>query len=143
MSVVPLMWRDWWDDFEPRPSRLLDQHFGLGLNRDDLLSGIRSPFRPAGYVRPWRTLGRQDSGLSAVTADKDKFQVLKFIVSVEAEDYFPLGIKYFNYNYILRYGSLFLSLVCQLFTYKTLHNISSHLYNIRTCHRLVFSTAKC
>lgn len=79
MSIVPLMFRDWWDDFgiDHPSSRLLDQHFGMGLNRNDLLSSFRnspSLFR-GGYFRPWRSeLLRQDSG-STVTADKDKFQV--------------------------------------------------------------------
>ncbi|XP_046999942.1 protein lethal(2)essential for life-like [Schistocerca americana] len=78
MSVVPLLWRDWWDDWEPRTGRLLDQHFGLGLSRDELLSGlgVRSPLlRPTGYLRPWRSLARQDSGTSAIAVDKDRFQV--------------------------------------------------------------------
>lgn len=79
MSLVPLMFRDWWDDFEmPRASRLLDQQFGLGLNRDDLLNSLSltrpTPFR--NYIRPWRTpLARQDSG-STINADKEKFQVI-------------------------------------------------------------------
>ena len=72
MSLVPLLFRDWWDDFE-RPSRLLDQHFGLGLRHNDLLhpgSLLRT-----GYVRPWRNITRQESGSSSITADKEKFQV--------------------------------------------------------------------
>ena len=72
MSLVPLLFRDWWDDFE-RPSRLLDQHFGLGLRHNDLLhpgSLLRT-----GYIRPWRNITRQESGSSSITADKDKFQV--------------------------------------------------------------------
>lgn len=79
MSLVPLLYRDWWDEEDFfRPSRLLDQHFGTGLRRDDLLnsvSSIRSPFR--NYVRPWRSnaLARQDSG-STITQDQEKFQVI-------------------------------------------------------------------
>lgn len=79
--MVPLLFRDWWDeeDFH-RPSRLLDQHFGIGLRRDDLLNSLgafpRSSLR--NYIRPWRTssaLTRQDSG-STIQSDKDKFQVI-------------------------------------------------------------------
>lgn len=73
MSLVPLLFRDWWDDFD-RPSRLLDQNFGLGLRHHDLLhpgSLLRT-----GYIRPWRNITRQDSGSSNITADKDKFQVI-------------------------------------------------------------------
>lgn len=82
MSVVPLMFRDWWDDFGESPfrsSRLLDQQFGTGLRRDDLMSSFwnttPSVLR-SGYVRPWgnRNLQRQESG-STVNFDKEKFQV--------------------------------------------------------------------
>lgn len=72
MSLVPLLFHDWWDDLD-RPSRLLDQHFGLGLRHHELLHP-RSLLR-TGYIRPWRNITRQDSGSSNITADKEKFQV--------------------------------------------------------------------
>lgn len=84
MSVVPLMFRDWWDDVDRPTSRLIDQHFGSGLHRDDLLSGLsslslarpRSLFGGTGYYRPWRNVVRQNSGgASTVQADSEKFQV--------------------------------------------------------------------
>ncbi|KAB0803986.1 hypothetical protein PPYR_00956 [Photinus pyralis] len=81
MSMVPLLFRDWWDDIElSRPRRLLDQHFGTELNRDDLLSSFtnvpRCSLLSNRYFRPWRTeIARQDSG-STINADKDKFQVI-------------------------------------------------------------------
>lgn len=76
MSLIPLLYRDWWEDFD-RPSRLFDQNFGLGLNRDDLLSSMLSrPLLRQGYVRPWRdSYNRQNSGSSTLQVDKDKFQV--------------------------------------------------------------------
>ncbi|XP_077298471.1 lethal (2) essential for life [Arctopsyche grandis] len=83
MSVVPLMFRDWWEDFErERPSRIMDQQFGLGLRRDDLLSSLNSfpssntMFRNS-YFRPWRAqnLTRQESA-STINLDKEKFQVI-------------------------------------------------------------------
>lgn len=76
MSLVPMLFRDWWDDFElSRPSRLLDQQFGLGINRDDLLSSFN--LRNSRYLRPWRSniLSRQDSG-STIANDSEKFQVI-------------------------------------------------------------------
>ncbi|XP_019771215.1 protein lethal(2)essential for life isoform X1 [Dendroctonus ponderosae] len=81
MSVIPMLYRDWWDeeDWFNRPSRLLDQQFGLGLKRDDLLNSFRTFPRSAltrNYVRPWSTssvLQRQESG-STIQQDKDKFQ---------------------------------------------------------------------
>ena len=76
MSMVPMLFRDWWDDYEfSRPSRLLDQQFGLGLNRDELWNSIG--LRNSRYLRPWRSAAvtRQDSG-STITSDKDRFQVI-------------------------------------------------------------------
>lgn len=86
MSVVPLSFRDWWDDFDRlserpfRSSRLLDQEFGTGLRRDDLLSSFWNPTPSvlrSGYVRPWRanTLKREGSG-STINLENDKFQVI-------------------------------------------------------------------
>ncbi|KAF4519163.1 hypothetical protein B566_EDAN008226 [Ephemera danica] len=48
MSMVPMVFRDWWDDFDRPMSRLWDNNFGLGLRRDDLLRSH------ANYIRPWR-----------------------------------------------------------------------------------------
>lgn len=85
MSVVPLMFRDWWDDFDRPVSRLMDQHFGRALNRDELLSrfsdlGLERPLRSIfrdRYYRPWRNVARQaSSGSSTIQIDsKDNFQV--------------------------------------------------------------------
>ncbi|XP_075981251.1 lethal (2) essential for life [Anticarsia gemmatalis] len=79
MSIVPMMFRDWWDEWD-RPSRLLDQHFGMGLKRDELLSSLStlpstSLFRNS-YFRPWRTnLQRQESA-STINLTKEKFEVI-------------------------------------------------------------------
>lgn len=92
MSVVPLIFRDWWDDFERPVSRLMDQHFGRGLNRDDLLSRfsdinfdrpLRSIFRDR-YYRPWSNVtGQPSSGSSTIQLDnKDNFQVGKRHVKI-------------------------------------------------------------
>ncbi|XP_011308542.1 protein lethal(2)essential for life isoform X2 [Fopius arisanus] len=85
MSIVPLMFRDWWEEFDRPASRLIDQHFGSGLSRDDLLTSFsslglgrsRPLFTSPGYYRPWRTLARQNSGgASTIQCDKDKFEVI-------------------------------------------------------------------
>ncbi|XP_022188126.1 protein lethal(2)essential for life [Nilaparvata lugens] len=97
MSLVPLLFRDWWDDFDtphhhtPRASRLLDQHFGLGLNRDELVSSLAN-IRPSvlrtGYIRPWsNALVRQNSGVSNLTADNEKVQV-----SLDVQQFAPSEI---------------------------------------------------
>lgn len=90
MSNVPLTFRDWWvDDYDfdfdslrrPRTSRLIDQHFGTVLRKNDLLSSLanthigNSP-RSSPYYRPWsNSLARQDSG-STLNVEKDKFQII-------------------------------------------------------------------
>lgn len=88
------MFRDWWSDldFEPsyRTSRLLDQHFGSGLKRDDLFSSVStrpSVFSRTGYVRPWvnSNLARQDSG-STVNVDKEKYTVILDVAQFTPEE---------------------------------------------------------
>lgn len=81
MSLVPLLFRDWWDDFDrERPSKLLDQHFGLGLKKDDLFnnySTLSTPLiRPGRYFRPWGELMRSHSGSSNIKANDKQFQVI-------------------------------------------------------------------
>ncbi|KAJ8916260.1 hypothetical protein NQ315_016400 [Exocentrus adspersus] len=62
-----------------RPSTLLDQHFGLVLDPEEMfLQSFRTPGyisrSPAGYLRNWASpASRQDTG-SVVSFDKDKFQ---------------------------------------------------------------------
>lgn len=75
MSLIPFLL-----DYEmERPRRLFDQHFGLALTPDDLLSlsGMSGgPMASREYYRPWRHLAAaaRDVG-SSIKADKDKFQV--------------------------------------------------------------------
>ncbi|KAF7382355.1 hypothetical protein HZH68_015274 [Vespula germanica] len=91
MSIVPLVFRDWWEDMDRPVSRIWDQYFGRGLNRDDLISefsnlGINRPFltpfrsllgNNSTYYRPWRTVTRQNSGgSSTIKMEKDNFQVI-------------------------------------------------------------------
>lgn len=71
MSLIPLLFQG--------PSRILDQHFGHGLELDDLMTSMAvSPMISRHYIRPWRSLARSashvDSG-SKITIDKDKYQV--------------------------------------------------------------------
>ncbi|XP_023023353.2 protein lethal(2)essential for life-like [Leptinotarsa decemlineata] len=78
MSLYPFFDDYYYQRPTHRPSRLLDQHFGLGLSPDDFLEALTVPRMvarcPAGYMRPWRTeLSRQDTG-STVSLDKDRFQ---------------------------------------------------------------------
>ncbi|KAK9879613.1 hypothetical protein WA026_006677 [Henosepilachna vigintioctopunctata] len=76
MSVLPFFLNNYL-----RPTRLLDQQFGLCLDPDDLLSPIVDPGylssylrNPVGYIRPWRTeISQRDVG-STLSVDNDKFQ---------------------------------------------------------------------
>lgn len=82
--MIPTLFRDWWDDFE-RPSRLLDQHFGMGLTRDELLRTLSVPSART-YYRPWRSLLEQSSGVSKIENDKDKFQVIIDVQQFKPEE---------------------------------------------------------
>ncbi|KAL6254586.1 hypothetical protein P5V15_014638 [Pogonomyrmex californicus] len=90
MSLVPLLFSDWWEDLE-FPHRLFDQNFGLGIHPDQLCHpGVLERFAlqqrdrqrlrpsPMAYYRPWGELmrSREEGGTSTVKADKDKFQVI-------------------------------------------------------------------
>ncbi|GFQ74506.1 protein lethal(2)essential for life [Trichonephila clavata] len=72
MSLFPLVSRGWWDAWD-YPSRILDQHFGMGLLDDDLLS----PTLYSGFLlRPRTQLNIDNSGQSEVENDPDKFKVM-------------------------------------------------------------------
>ncbi|XP_014205038.1 protein lethal(2)essential for life [Copidosoma floridanum] len=97
MSLVPLLFSDWWQDLE-RPHRLLDQDFGLGLTanqlvRPSMLEQYLMPYekRPhplSTYYRPWAELMRQveGGGTSTVKADKDKFEVILDVAHFKPEE---------------------------------------------------------
>lgn len=80
MSLLPFLL----DYDAPRPRRLLEQHFGLGLTPEDLLTLVVEPShhhqQPAlnrgDYYRPWRNAiaSLRDVG-SSIKSDKEKFQV--------------------------------------------------------------------
>jgi crystallin alpha B len=74
MSLVPLFMGDMLDELH-RPVSLFDQHFGVGMLGDDLLShSLVAPLR-VGYYRPWRSQAARHSGVSHIQNDKDEFRV--------------------------------------------------------------------
>ncbi|KAL1502290.1 hypothetical protein ABEB36_007456 [Hypothenemus hampei] len=78
MSLLPLLFGDY-EYPVVRPSRILDQHFGLGLGHDDLFQPLNLNNRlvtrtPAGYLRNWRAHAAHHDTGSTVSFDKDKFQ---------------------------------------------------------------------
>lgn len=94
MSLVPLIFSDWWEDLD-RPHHLLDQNFGLGVHPEQLPTPQKlemyylQPQKrcPANYIRPWAELLRQgDKGVSTVEADKDKFQVTLDVQQFKPEE---------------------------------------------------------
>lgn len=98
MSLVPLLFSDWWQDLD-RPHHLLDQDFGHGLHHHQLapahfLETYAHPLRRrnanplAAYYRPWGELMRQmeGGGTSTVKADKDKFQVVLDVQQFKPEE---------------------------------------------------------
>ena len=94
MSILPLLFSDWWQDLEG-PHHLHDQQFGSGMHPHYLSESSMQPKynlykrmmepryrqhqRGHHYPRPWAELMRSrqenEGGLSTVKADKDKFQV--------------------------------------------------------------------
>ncbi|XP_019877800.1 protein lethal(2)essential for life-like [Aethina tumida] len=89
MSLLPFF-----DDFNyiSRPSRLLDQHFGLGLTPEDLLEPMTVPRYltrcPAGYMRPWRSAASHLDEGSTIQFGKDKFNV-----NLDVQQFKPEEIK--------------------------------------------------
>lgn len=73
MSLFPYVF----NDFAVRPSRLLDQHFGLCLDADDLLAPltVNSDLLRRPYYRQWRAPSAGNDAGSIVNMNSDKFQV--------------------------------------------------------------------
>nr|AYP00110.1 small heat shock protein 20.1 [Laodelphax striatellus] len=68
MSLLPFVMRDFVDGFYP--PTIFGDHFGF--RPSSLLSSV--PLQ-AGYLRPWRLLDSQDSGISNIEEDKTNFKV--------------------------------------------------------------------
>ncbi|GFR32204.1 protein lethal(2)essential for life [Trichonephila clavata] len=72
MSSLPLLSRAWWNSWD-YPSRIVDQHFGMGL----LDSDLQSPSLCSGFLlRPRTLLNIDHSGQSEVKNDPNKFKVM-------------------------------------------------------------------
>lgn len=73
MSLLPYLFDDY--SFR-RPRRLMDQHFGLGLTPDDLLTVAAGPLLTREYYRPWRHMAAEARDLgSSIKSDSNKFQI--------------------------------------------------------------------
>ncbi|XP_059479752.1 protein lethal(2)essential for life-like [Neocloeon triangulifer] len=91
MSMVPMMFRDWWDDFELPRSRLWDNsNFGLGLHRDDLFRAHNSMLRPwtrrqqSAIVHPIQTeTANADNSVYSTVLDVSQFTPAELSVKVQ------------------------------------------------------------
>ncbi|XP_050091835.1 protein lethal(2)essential for life-like [Anopheles aquasalis] len=119
MSIVPIFFRNWWEDEWDRPlwnSRLLDQHFGGGVTADDLLNVLSTVadsqnrrlqqsqqhrHHPSGrYIRPWHSscvANKRDSG-STVNVTNDKFQI-----NLDVQQFAPeeISVKYVDKSLVV------------------------------------------
>ncbi|XP_066260078.1 protein lethal(2)essential for life-like [Euwallacea similis] len=72
-------------------SRLLDQHFGNGLDQEDLRPPV-NPNRkelsrtPAGYLRRWRSRNSSNDAGSTLVVDKEKFQANLDVQQFKSEE---------------------------------------------------------
>lgn len=75
MSLLPYLFDD---SSMFRPSRMMDQHFGMVLDAEDLLQPLTVPRLllrcPAGYIRNWKSAASEHDTGSTVKFDKEKFQ---------------------------------------------------------------------
>ena len=69
-----------------RPMRVFDQHFGLGLNDEDIIPSSYSPY----YSRGRRLYTRQQSGVAEMKQEKGKWQVWLAPMLIEETDYHSL-----------------------------------------------------
>ena len=53
-----------------RPMRVFDQHFGMGLNDEDIIPSSYSPY----YSRGRRLYTRQQSGVAEMKSENEKWQ---------------------------------------------------------------------
>ena len=80
MSLIPYLVNELINDRYDPVERLYDQNFGLGLRNEDLYRrptsslGLAGPIL-SGYLRPYRHMVPEESGISTVQEDKDQFKV--------------------------------------------------------------------
>lgn len=91
MSLIPLLYSDPLDFW--RPSRILDQQFGLGLDPEDLIAPVTAPdlrnlARRCPYFRPWLSAASKSDVGSTVNLDKEKLQI-----DLDVKDFAPEEIS--------------------------------------------------
>lgn len=87
------LFRDFLNDMERdtmRPSRLIDQRFGLGITPSDMFAPLTLPARQrmlSNYYRPWSRMDSTDIG-STMHMDKNTFRV-----DLDVQQFAPEEIK--------------------------------------------------
>lgn len=88
MTLVPMMFSNWWEDLD-HPHHLYDQHFGMSVSSEDLMTMDprmdrswtwmqRHPRRYWQRMNPYEKFSRPSQhgmGYSTIFPKKDKFQV--------------------------------------------------------------------
>lgn len=108
MSLLPLIFSDWWEDLD-RPHSLFDQHFGLPIDTDDLVAPTRTElmlYKPNRLARrhssryhPFlQSLMKRNKGSSVVSADKDKFKVTLDVQQFHPEE---INVKVVDNNVVV------------------------------------------
>ncbi|KAJ8679693.1 hypothetical protein QAD02_015480 [Eretmocerus hayati] len=101
MSLVPLLFSDWWEDLD-HPHSVLDQHFGLPINREELINRLAPSTSEILLYKPSRAqrrtsryhpflqslLKKSSKGASTVSPDKDNFTV-----SLDVQQFSPEEIN--------------------------------------------------
>jgi len=92
MSLLPYIVSELVNDRYDPVERLYDQHFGLCLRNEDIYRRPVSALEMAGpilagYLRPYRHVMPEESGISTIQDEKDQFKV---------SDLLSLGCIYLN-----------------------------------------------
>ncbi|XP_058121269.1 protein lethal(2)essential for life-like [Anopheles ziemanni] len=128
MAIIPIFYRNWWDDEVDRPfraSRLMDPHFGSAANDDDLLTALAAATgilqhrahqqhqhrhhplhrihqnqQPGRYNRPWHSscVATKRDSGSTVNVTNDKFQINLDVQQFSPEE---ISVKYVDKSVVV------------------------------------------
>ncbi|KAK9502212.1 hypothetical protein O3M35_011023 [Rhynocoris fuscipes] len=79
MSLLPYLINELLDDYRrPTLGDIYDQNFGMGLLNNEILMPrttlMSAPLR-CGYLRPWRNISADDSGVSTIESNSKEFKI--------------------------------------------------------------------
>ncbi|CAB0012696.1 unnamed protein product [Nesidiocoris tenuis] len=108
MALIPLLVNELLDEARrPSLTDLYDQNFGLGLCDDvfPVVHRVRNSILPSslrsGYLRPWRLLAENDSGVSSVKSNENEFSVKLDVNHFKPEE---LKVKLDDKGYVVIEG---------------------------------------